>query len=64
MSAPAPPRNDFTELDRKIVRALAALRAARLASARGRTTRTEEIEIRAEANLNALLDYRHTAGLR
>jgi hypothetical protein len=61
MSAPAPPRNDFAVLDHLIVRALTELRSARRTSARIGNRRNLELETRAEANLNALLDYRYEA---
>jgi hypothetical protein len=59
MAAIAPPRPDFALLDTQITHALFALRLARVATARGRRQEDRDAEIRAEANLNALLDRRH-----
>jgi hypothetical protein len=64
MTAPAPTRTDLTVLDQQIVRALVALRLARLASARTSSPRDLDAEARAEANLNTLLEYRHAARRR
>ena len=59
MTASAPTRADFATLDGQITRALSTLRLARTVSARGRTRGDLDAERRAEANLNALLDYRN-----
>ena len=59
MTTAATKRTDFTALDARITHALFALRLARVVTARGRTSEDREAENRAEANLNALLDYRH-----
>jgi hypothetical protein len=59
MVTAAPTRTDFTMLDAQIAHALFALRLARAVTARGRTSEDEDAERRAEANLNALLDFRH-----
>jgi hypothetical protein len=61
MTAPALPRPEFAVLDRRITQALALLRSARAAGARGRDTGSPEAQQRAEEHLNALLDYRYTA---
>jgi hypothetical protein len=58
--APAGLHADFTELDRHITRALAALRRARVATVRSGSRDAVDTEERAEANLNALLEYRFT----
>jgi hypothetical protein len=64
MTAPAPTRTDFTTLDRRITRALTALRLARSVSARANTREDVDAEKRAEENLNALLDFRRAAQQR
>jgi hypothetical protein len=64
MTAPAPPRTDFAALDQRIALALAELRTARRASARGRSPLTDSAQERAEGNLNALLEYRYAAARR
>ena len=64
MTAPALPRTDFTVLDQRITRSLTALRSARAAATRAQTRTTTEALERAEANLDALLDYRHAAQQR
>ncbi|MGY1736106.1 hypothetical protein [Geodermatophilus sp. SYSU D00684] len=64
--APTPDR--FTVLDSLIVRALAELRTARRACGRPGDARALELALelrtQAEANLNALLEYRHAAQQR
>jgi hypothetical protein len=59
MTAPAPTRPGLTTLDSRISQALAALRLARTARARSKTADRIRAEERAEADLNALLDYRY-----
>ena len=54
-------QSDLSALDRHIGRALGALRAARAASARVCSHKNFQAEARAEADLNALLEYRHAA---
>ncbi|MGY1829408.1 hypothetical protein ACI8AA_03150 [Geodermatophilus sp. SYSU D01180] len=64
MSTLAPTPDRFTVLDSLIVRALAELRTARRACGRPGDTRALELRTQAEANLNALLEYRHAAQRR
>jgi hypothetical protein len=64
MTAPALTRTDFTVLDQRITRSLMALRSARAASMRVRNRMTTEALEKAEANLDALLDYRYAAQQR
>jgi hypothetical protein len=64
MTAPAPPRNDFAELDRRILEALTELRSARNTAARTESRTNIERQTRAEEHLNALLDYRLVAQSR
>jgi hypothetical protein len=64
MTAPALTRTDFTVLDQRITRSLMALRSARAASMRLPTRTTTEALEQAEANLDALLDYRYAAQQR
>lgn len=64
MTTLAPPSDRFRVLDSLIVRALADLRAARRACGRTSDRGTLELQLRAEANLNALLEYRHVARQR
>jgi hypothetical protein len=61
MTTAAAPTDRFAVLDSLIVRALTELRAARCA--RGATDDQEALDLRtrAEADLNALLEYRHAA---
>jgi hypothetical protein len=61
MTTLAPPSDRFTVLDSLIVRALAELRAARHACGRTSDRANLDLQTRAEANLNALLEYRHAA---
>lgn len=58
MAAPAAPRVDVPGLDRHIVRALASVRLAREVCRRAGTPANVSARDRAEANLDALLDYR------
>jgi hypothetical protein len=60
MTASTPTGIDLGALDARIARALAALRLARVASARRGSPEYREAEARAETELNALLEYRHT----
>jgi hypothetical protein len=64
MTAPAPTRTNFAPLDQRITHALTTLRLARSMSGRAKTREDIDAEKRAEANLNALLDYRHVAQSR
>src|SRR3954447_13482577 len=64
MTAPPPARTDFAVLDGLILEALGALRSARIGSARTGNRKNLELLTRAEAHLNALLDYRHAAPRR
>ena len=64
MTAPAPPRSDFADLDRLILEALADLRSARDTAARTGSRANIERKTRAEEHLNALLESRHAAGSR
>jgi hypothetical protein len=57
----APTRPDFASLDRRITQALTALRLVRGDSTQARTREGIAAEKRAEADLNALLDYRQAA---
>lgn len=59
MTTLAPPSDRFAVLDGLIVRALDELRAARRVCARTSDRRLMDRRTRAEANLNALLEYRH-----
>jgi len=61
MTTLAPPSDRFVVLDSLIVRALAELRAARRACGRTSDRANLDLQTRAEANLNALLEYRHAA---
>jgi hypothetical protein len=56
-----PPSDRFAVLDSLIVRALAELRAARRACGRTSDRADLDLQARAEANLNALLEYRRAA---
>jgi hypothetical protein len=56
--------SDLATLDRRIERALNSLRLTRAVSARLATRSNLAAEKRAEANLNALLEYRHAVGHR
>ena len=51
---------DLEDLDRRIARALAVLRLARVASARRSNPKNLDSEALAESQLNSLLEYRHT----
>jgi hypothetical protein len=64
MTTPTPTRTELGALDERIVRALVALRVARAASARLTSPGNLQVEERAEGNLNALLEYRHSAQQR
>jgi hypothetical protein len=64
MTTLAPPSDRFVTLDSLIVRALAELRAARRACARTSDRENLDVQVRAEANLNALLEYRHASQQR
>jgi thermostable 8-oxoguanine DNA glycosylase len=64
MTAPATIPTDLAVLDQHIVRALVALRLARAASARADNRKNVEAEARAEANMNALLEFRHATRRR
>ncbi|MBB3084507.1 hypothetical protein [Geodermatophilus sabuli] len=59
MTTLAPPSDRFAVLDVLIARALAELRDARLRCARTSDRQNLDHQTRAEANLNALLEYRH-----
>jgi hypothetical protein len=61
MTAPAPTRMNFASLDQRITQALTTLRLARADSARAQSREDIDAEKRAEAHLNALLDYRQSA---
>jgi len=61
MTATAPPRPDFTVLDRLILEALTELRSARTGAARTSNRENLELQTRAEEHLDALLDYRYAA---
>ncbi|MGY1707439.1 hypothetical protein ACI79C_22990 [Geodermatophilus sp. SYSU D00697] len=61
MTTLAPPSERFAVLDGLIVRALGDLRAARRACARSNSREDLARRDRAEAELNALLEYRHAA---
>lgn len=61
MTTLAPSSDRFTVLDSLIVRALAELREARRACGRTGDRANLDLQVRAEANLNALLEYRHAA---
>ena len=60
MTASMPTVIDVVVLDQRITRALAVLRLARIASARNGNPSNHDAEVRAENDLNALLEYRHT----
>jgi hypothetical protein len=64
MTAPAPPRSHFADLDRLIFEALDQLRTARNVAARTSTRSDIERRTRAEEHLNTLLEYRLVAGRR
>ena len=64
MPSPRPASDRFAVLDSLIVCALAELRAARRACGRAGDGAALDLQTRAEANLNALLEYRHAAGCR
>jgi hypothetical protein len=51
---------DLEDLDRRIARALAVLRLARVASARRSNPKNLDSEALAESQLNALLEFRYT----
>jgi hypothetical protein len=61
MTTLAPPSDRFAVLDGLIVRALGDLRAARRACTRTNSQEALERQERAEADLNALLEYRSAA---
>ena len=61
MTTLAPSSDRFTVLDSLIVRALGELREARRACGRTGDRANLDLQVRAEANLNALLEYRHAA---
>ena len=58
MTTLEPPSDRFAVLDVLIVRALTELRAARRVCARTSDQQNLDCQTRAEANLNALLEYR------
>ena len=58
MTATTESRAKIALMEKEIVAALAALRAARLAVARSGTARAIERAARAEVQLNVLLDHR------
>jgi hypothetical protein len=64
MTAPAPPRSDFADLDRLILEALTELRSARKTAARTDSRTDIEHQTRAEEHLNALLESRLAAQRR
>lgn len=64
MTARTVGRTDLAALDRHIMRALAALRCARLIVLHSGSAPDRHNERRAEANLNALLEYRYAASRR
>ena len=64
MTASAPPRTDFTVLDRLIQEALSNLRSARTGAARTGNRTNLDRQTRAEEHLDALLDYRHAVQRR
>jgi hypothetical protein len=59
MTTLAPPSDRFAVLDMFIVRALDELRAARRICTRTSDRQNPDCQTRAEANLNALPEYRH-----
>jgi YD repeat-containing protein len=61
MTTSAPSRTEYDKLDRLIEQALADLRTARVAFWRAKTSKNSVQQDRAEANLNALLEYRYAA---
>jgi hypothetical protein len=64
MAAPAPPRSSFDVLDGLILEALGELRSARSAATRTGSRTSLDVQTRAEAHLNSLLDYRLAAQRR
>ena len=64
MPSPRTAWDRFAVLDSLIVRALADLRAARRACGTTSDRANLDLQTRAEANLNALLEYRHAAECR
>jgi len=64
MTAPAPPRIDFADLDRHILEALTELRSARKTAALAGSRANVDHQTRAEDHLNALLEYRLAAQRR
>jgi hypothetical protein len=64
MTASTPTRAGLTSLDTRITQALSTLRLARSAGAKAKTCDDVHAEERAEANLNALLDYRYATQQR
>jgi len=64
MTTLAPSSDRFAVLDVLIVRALDELRAARRVCARTSDRQNLDRQTRAEANLNALLEYRHATQYR
>lgn len=64
MPASALTGTDLTTLDTRITQALTTLRLARSAADRANTGDDVSAEERAEADLNALLDYRYAAQRR
>ena len=60
MTASVPTEIELLALDRRITRALAVLRLARVVCARRHSPADRDAEARAETELNALLEYRHT----
>jgi hypothetical protein len=64
MTASALPRTGLTSLDTRITQALTTLRLARRVRERAQTRDDVYAEQRAEANLNALLDYRYATQRR
>ena len=64
MTASALTRTSLTSLDTRITQALNTLRLARSVGGRAKTRDDVYAEERAEADLNALLDYRYAAQRR
>jgi hypothetical protein len=64
MTAPVLTGPDLPLLDGLLVQALADLRAARVRTGRGGNRESLLAQERAEANLNALLDYRSAVARR
>jgi hypothetical protein len=56
--------DEFTVLDQLIARALVTLRLARAACAEHGTQKDLDLRIRAEENLDALLDFRYSVAQR